>query len=104
MYPQQVYPCFPPRRKAPLPSSSLNKLLATTHAVFVSTASADRVFLFTALLEGDILVHQLAARRAKAHRSIWTRVIEVQTTVLSPSHDPSLPAIATRSPVTSNHS
>lgn len=54
-----------------------DELFATVYTVLVSFAPPDGVRLRAALCGGDVLVHDLAARRAATHRRARAAVIEV---------------------------
>lgn len=58
-----------------------NKLFPAVHTVLVSLAPLSYMVIFATDSLGDLLVHHLAAHRAKAHRGVCAPVIEVGTTV-----------------------
>ncbi len=81
-----IYPCFASQPRGSLLLYSLDKLLATIQTILVSFTSTFCVFLFRTLSDGNVFIYQLAARWAKAHRSVSTPMIKVGAIVCPRYH------------------
>ena len=67
-------------------SLPLDELFTAIHTVGVPFTSAFRMFFLTTHFSGNLVIHHLAAHWTKAHRCIWTPVVEVGTTAFSRHH------------------